>query len=238
MLRLLDGLLAALRAERADAQLGANDVAALRHAGVLRSETRFADGKIVSPDGARIGADLGRRAHPRRAGARMPGTRAAGRHGHACRLPARAARRSMPRSRALAESERRLFDMRGVGFINQLYGDDFELRDRAALARALREHHDDADDARRRGVGRPRRRPRGLRRRRPVQLRRDGARTARRALGAVRARPRAARTASSSRTSSRVTATSRSRATCATSRSPSTASRTCAAAPMPNASPR
>ena len=29
---------------------------------------------------------------------------------------------------ALPESERRLFDMRGVGYINQLYGDDFSLR--------------------------------------------------------------------------------------------------------------
>jgi len=30
---------------------------------------------------------------------------------------------------ALPESERRLFDMRGVGFINQLYGDDLPLRE-------------------------------------------------------------------------------------------------------------
>ena len=38
--------------------------------------------------------------------------------------------------RALPESERRLFDMRGVGYINQLYGDDFELESRSAATRA------------------------------------------------------------------------------------------------------
>jgi acyl-CoA hydrolase len=124
---LLEKLLEALRIDRPDAQLGADDVAALRHAGVLRSETRFAEGKIVSPDGTRIATDLGdarvRAALAREClGLELQG----GTVMHAGFLLG-------PRSfysalSALAESERRLFDMRGVSFINQLYGDDFELR--------------------------------------------------------------------------------------------------------------
>ena len=139
---------------------------------------------------------------------------------------------------ALPESERRLFDMRGVGYINQLYGEDFSAARGAAQPRAFREHHDDADHARRRGVRRARRRPRGFRRRRPVQLRRHGACAARRALGAVRARHAPQGRQARAPTSSRVTATRPFRATCATSPSPNTASPTCAAAPTPSASPR
>jgi acyl-CoA hydrolase len=124
---LLDKLLEALRIDRPDTQLDADDIAALRHAGVLRSETRFADDQIVSPDGVRIGTDLAdartRAALAREClGLELQG----GTVMHAGFLLG-------PRSfyaalSALAESERRLFDMRGVSFINQLYGDDFELR--------------------------------------------------------------------------------------------------------------
>jgi acyl-CoA hydrolase len=120
-------LLEALLAAGAGPRLGAGDVAALRSAGVLRSECRFEDGSIASPDGARIDADLGN-----------PKVRAAladeclglelqgGMVMHAGFLLG-------PRSfyaalNALPESERRLFDMRGVAFINQLYGDDLALR--------------------------------------------------------------------------------------------------------------
>lgn len=107
--------------------LDANDVAALRHAGVLRSETRFENGALISPDGTRIEADLSN-----------PKTRAAvareclglelqgGTVMHAgFLLGPRAFYAALC---ALPESERRLFDMRGVGFINQLYGDDLPLR--------------------------------------------------------------------------------------------------------------
>ncbi len=124
---LLDRLLAALLHDRKDAVLHPDDVAALRHAGVLRGETRFADGAIVSSEGTRIGTDLAD-AKVRAALAReclglelQNGTVM-----HAGFLLG-------PRSfyaalAALAESERRLFDMRGVGFINQLDGEDFSLR--------------------------------------------------------------------------------------------------------------
>jgi len=121
------GLLEGLLAAGAGPRLDASDVAALRHAGVLRSECRFESGCIVSPDGVRIEADLG-----------SPKSRAAlaneclglelqgGTVMHAGFLLG-------PRSfyaalNALPESERRLFDMRGVAFINQLYGDDMPLR--------------------------------------------------------------------------------------------------------------
>jgi hypothetical protein len=107
--------------------LDANDVAALRHAGVLRSETRFENGVIVSPDGARIEPDLAN-----------PGARAAiareclglelqgGTVMHAgFLLGPRAFYAALC---ALPESERRLFDMRGVGYINQLFGTEYQLK--------------------------------------------------------------------------------------------------------------
>jgi acyl-CoA hydrolase len=120
------GLLDALLAAGAGPRLGAEDVAALRHAGVLRSECRFEDGCIVSPDGVRIEADLGspkaRAALTACLGLELQG----GTVMHAGFLLG-------PRSfyaalNALPESERRLFDMRGVAFINQLYGEDLPLR--------------------------------------------------------------------------------------------------------------
>jgi acyl-CoA hydrolase len=107
--------------------LDANDVAALRHAGVLRSETRFENGAIVSPDGVRIEPDLAN-----------PGARAAiareclglelqgGTVMHAAFLLG--PRAFYAALCALPESERRLFDMRSVGYINQLYGEDYSLR--------------------------------------------------------------------------------------------------------------
>ena len=67
-------------AHGAGPRLDAHDVAALRAAGVLRSETRFDEGQIVSPDGNRIDADLGDPEGTRGAGERMPGPGAAGWH--------------------------------------------------------------------------------------------------------------------------------------------------------------
>ena len=107
--------------------LDAADVTALKAAGVLRSETRFENGSIVSPEGARIEANLGS-AKVRAALARdcLGLNLQGGTVMHAGFLLG-------PRSfyaalSALPENERRLFDMRGVGYINQLYGDDLALR--------------------------------------------------------------------------------------------------------------
>src|SRR6185295_792605 len=119
---LLDGLLAA----GMNPSLDADDFAALQAAGVLRSECRFESGVIVSPDGTRIEADLGdpdsRAALASCIGLELKG----GTVMHAgFLLGPRAFYAALS---ALPESERRLFDMRGVGFINQLYGDDAPLR--------------------------------------------------------------------------------------------------------------
>jgi acyl-CoA hydrolase len=120
---LLEGILAA----GAGPVLDEAAVDALKAAGVLRGETRFEQGAIVSPDGTRIEPDIGNarvRATLTREclGLELQG----GTVMHAGFLLG-------PRSFyaalcALPENERRLFDMRGVGYINQLYGDDQELR--------------------------------------------------------------------------------------------------------------
>ncbi len=125
--RVDEALLEALLAAGAGPLLDARDVTALKAAGVLRSETRFDDGRIVSPDGLRIDPDLG-----------LPKTRAllareclglnlqGGTVMHAAFLLG--PRAFYAALRELPESERRLFDMRGVSCINQLYGHDFSLR--------------------------------------------------------------------------------------------------------------
>jgi acyl-CoA hydrolase len=120
---LLDELLAA----GAGPRLAARDVAALKAAGVLRSECRFEDGAVISPDGARIDADLGN-AKSRAALARecLALELQGGTVMHAGFLLG--PRAFYAALRELPDSERRLFDMRGVGFINQLYGADSELR--------------------------------------------------------------------------------------------------------------
>ncbi|HET7809355.1 MAG TPA: acetyl-CoA hydrolase/transferase C-terminal domain-containing protein [Steroidobacteraceae bacterium] len=119
---LLEGLLAAGAGPRLDA----TDFTALKAAGVFRSECRFEDGNIVSPEGERVAADLGsprsRAALTGCLGLELKG----GTVMHAgFLLGPRAFYAALA---ALPESERRLFDMRGVGFINQLYGDDYALR--------------------------------------------------------------------------------------------------------------
>ena len=125
--RIDETLLEALLAAGAGPKLDAVDVAALKSAGVLRSETGFDSGSIISPEGVRIEANLGRAA-----------TRAAlardclglhlqgGTVMHAAFLLG--PRAFYAALGALPESERRLFDMRGVSYINQLYGEDFSLR--------------------------------------------------------------------------------------------------------------
>jgi acyl-CoA hydrolase len=125
--RVDETLLAGLLAAGAGPVLGEPDVAALKAAGVFRSETRFEGGCILSPEGTRIPADLAdarsRAALAREClGLELQG----GTVMHAGFLLG-------PRAfysglRELPESERRLFDMRGVGYINQLYGDDYSLR--------------------------------------------------------------------------------------------------------------
>jgi acyl-CoA hydrolase len=125
--RVDEALLDALLAAGAGPRLDSADVTALKAAGVLRSETRFENGVIVSPEGTRIDADLanaGSRAALAREclGLNLQG----GAVMHAGFLLGPRAFYSALRE--LPESERRLFDMRSVGYINQLYGTDMELR--------------------------------------------------------------------------------------------------------------
>jgi acyl-CoA hydrolase len=125
--RVEPGLLAELLAHGAGPVLGAADVAALRTAGVLRSDVRFEQGQIVSPDGTRLSPDLGDARARAALASECLGLELQG------GVVMQAGFLLGPRSfyaalAALPESERRLFDMRGVGFINQLYGDDQALR--------------------------------------------------------------------------------------------------------------
>ena len=121
------GLLEGLLAAGAGPVLGARDVDELKAAGVLRSECRYQDGAILSPDGIRIEADLGNpRARASLAAECLALELKGGTVMHAgFLLGPRAFYAALS---ALPESERRLFDMRGVGFINQLYGEDLPLR--------------------------------------------------------------------------------------------------------------
>ena len=99
----------------------------LRHFGVFRQDCAWRDGRIVSPEGESIPADL---ADPKAvAGLAAHCLGRELRNGHVVHagffLGPRnfyAALREMP------EGELRRFDMRGVGWINQLYGPDAELR--------------------------------------------------------------------------------------------------------------
>lgn len=125
--RVDESLLEALLACGAGPVLEGRDVSALRAAGVFRGETTFDRGYVVSPDGNRLSADLSD-AKARAALAReCLGLELQG------GVVMQAGFLLGPRSFyaalcALPESERRLFDMRGVGYINQLYGSDQELK--------------------------------------------------------------------------------------------------------------
>jgi hypothetical protein len=125
--RVHPGLLDDLLAAGAGPELAAADVAALRAAGVFKSEVRFEKGTVISPQGTRIPADLtDSRARATLARECLGLELQGGTVMHAGFLLG-------PRSfysalSALPESERRLFDMRGVGYINQLYGSDQDLR--------------------------------------------------------------------------------------------------------------
>ena len=140
--------------------------------------------------------------------------------------------------RALPESERRLFDMRGVGYINQLYGDDQQLRvaqrsharfvNTTMMLTTLGAAVSDglADGRVVSGVG-------GQYNFVAMAHALPGARS----VLCVRVDAPQGRQAQLQHRH-RATATPRFRAICATSRSPNTASPTCAAAPTANASPR
>jgi acyl-CoA hydrolase len=99
----------------------------LQHCGVLHAACRYIDGRIRTPNGVLIAADLSTPQARARFAAEALGTHlrnGALLHGGFFLGPKGfyAALRQMP------EAERRQFLMSGVGFINQLYGDDMPLR--------------------------------------------------------------------------------------------------------------
>ena len=99
----------------------------LQHFGVFRSEVRFENDRMRGAEGTWIDADL---SNP--AARALMATHCLGRNLRNGEL-LHAGFFLGPRSfyanlRELPESDRRQFDMRGVGYINQLYGDDYDLR--------------------------------------------------------------------------------------------------------------
>jgi len=120
-------ILEALRDAGAGPQLDAAEFEQLRRYGVFRSDTRFRDGRIRSPDGEWIAADLADGAARRALAAQCLGRELRG------GVVAHASFFVGPRGfyaklREMPERELRQIDMCGVGYVNQLYGADYELR--------------------------------------------------------------------------------------------------------------
>ncbi len=101
--------------------------AQLQRCGVFVAETRFADGRIGSPEGEWISADLADDSARSRLAATCLGRHLQG------GVVLQAGFLLGPKGfyaalRELSDKDRALFDLRGVGYINQLDGDDRELR--------------------------------------------------------------------------------------------------------------
>jgi acyl-CoA hydrolase len=125
--RVDESLLETMLAAGAGPVLDASAVEALEAAGVFRSDTRFDRGAIVSPDGARIEPDISKPGIRAQLAKECLGLELQG--GTVMQAGFLLGPRSFYAALCvLPENERRLFDMRGVGFINQLYGQDQDLR--------------------------------------------------------------------------------------------------------------
>ena len=99
----------------------------LRHFGVFRQDCAWRDGWIVSPEGESIPADLGDLQARSALAAHCLGREL--RNGRVVHAGFFLGPRSFYAAlRDMTEEELRQFDMRGVGWINQLYGPDAELR--------------------------------------------------------------------------------------------------------------
>jgi acyl-CoA hydrolase len=109
------------------ARLDARSFELLRRYGIFLEACRFAADGIRAPDGTLIGNDLDDARQRERLARHCMGRRLRG------GTVAQAGFFLGPKSfyaalRELPEDERALFDMRGVGYVNQLYGGDYELR--------------------------------------------------------------------------------------------------------------
>ena len=120
-------ILAQLAAAGAGPRLTATEFAELRRHGVFRDDVEYADGRARAPGGEWIAADLGDPAsRARLAGECLGRGLRNGQVAHAgFFLGPRAFYAAL---RELPDGERAQFGMRGVSFVNQLYGADQELR--------------------------------------------------------------------------------------------------------------
>lgn len=108
-------------------RLDADSFERLRHFGVFRSGVRFENGQLIDEEGQRHLADWSDSEVRRGIEATCLGREL--RNGHVAHAGFFLGPRSFYSAlRNMPERELRQFDMRGVGFVNQLYGTDLELR--------------------------------------------------------------------------------------------------------------
>ena len=120
-------ILAALLAAGVGPQLSAVQFAELRYHGIFREEVEFSDGRVRARGGTWITADLSDAGCRARLSAECLGREL--KNGQVLHAGFFLGPRGFYAAlRELPESERAQFSMRGVGFVNQLYGADQELR--------------------------------------------------------------------------------------------------------------
>jgi acyl-CoA hydrolase len=119
-------ILERLAAAGAGPHLDAREFATLRHYGVFREDVEFDGGRVRTPGGDWVSADLSDAASRSRLAACLGRSLRNGQVLHAGFFLG--PRGFYAALRDLPESDRARFGMRGVGFVNQLYGQDQELR--------------------------------------------------------------------------------------------------------------
>jgi Acetyl-CoA hydrolase/transferase C-terminal domain len=120
-------ILEQLKDAGAGPRLDAGEFATLRNYGVFREEVEFSDGRVRAPGGSWITADLADPASRARLTHECLGREL--RNGQVLHAGFFLGPRGFYAAlRELPESDRAQFGMRGVGFVNQLYGHDQELR--------------------------------------------------------------------------------------------------------------
>jgi acyl-CoA hydrolase len=121
------GILEQLNEAGAGPRLAACEFETLRHYGVFREEVEFSEGRVRVPGGAWITADLEDPASCARLAEECLGREL--RNGQVLHAGFFLGPRSFYAAlRELPESDRAQFGMRGVAFVNQLYGPDPQLR--------------------------------------------------------------------------------------------------------------
>jgi acyl-CoA hydrolase len=122
-----ESILERLAAAGAGPRLSAGEFAELRHYGVFRADVEFADGRMRAPGGRWIAADLADAQARIRLAAECLGRELS--NGQLLHAGFFLGPRSFYAAlRELPERERAQFGMRGVAYVNQLYGSDQELR--------------------------------------------------------------------------------------------------------------